>query len=184
MTVSTNLTVPRRAQLAPHPFGYKTKILPQTQHTRHPAKKDTHLDPLSKLTNEQRRPLSRPRSLLALIPRITHPDREPRPVRRKRERSDGRLVARELTQPFFDLVVPDRDRRVRAARCERVVRRVERERVDGPYVVDVVDRLSVALERVLFFLDRWRGIEVLYGDASFDRRGRVPWEGKEGAVCR
>jgi hypothetical protein len=42
-------------------------------------------------------------------------------------------------------------------------------------VVDVVGRLAVALERVLFLLGGRRGVEVCYGDATFDRSGRVPW---------
>jgi hypothetical protein len=71
-------------------------------------------------------------------------------------------------------MVPDGNGGVRAARRERVVRRVEGERVDGPYVIYVVYRLSVTLERVLFFLDGRRGVEVFYGDATFYRGRRVP----------
>lgn len=79
-----------------------------------------------------------------------------------------------MAQPLFDLVVPDGDGGVRAARRERVVRRVEGERIDRPNVVDVVDRLAVALERVLFFLDGRRGVEVLNGNAALDGGRRVP----------
>ena len=92
----------------------------------------------------------------------------------ERERGDRCVVAQVLTQPLFDLVVPDGDGGVRATRRERVVRRVEGERVD------IVDRLAVALERVFFFLHCWRGVEVLYGDAAFDRGGRVSWKVSKG----
>ena len=53
---------------------------------------------------------------------------------------------------------------------------MEGERIDWPNVVDIVDRLAVALERVLFFLDGRRGVEVLYGDAALYGGGRVPWK--------
>jgi hypothetical protein len=44
----------------------------------------------------------------------------------------------------------------------------------GLDVIRVLDRLFVALERVLFFLDGWRGIEVLYRNPALDRDYRVP----------
>jgi hypothetical protein len=53
---------------------------------------------------------------------------------------------------------------------------MEGECVDGPDVVGVIYRLAVALERVLFLLDGWRGVKVLYGDAAFYGGGRVTWE--------
>jgi hypothetical protein len=157
----------------PHPFGYKKKndLRPSTYSSQ---LSETHLDLLSKLTNKERGPLSRTRTLLARIPRVARADREACAVRRERQRGDGSVVARVLAQPLFDLVVPDGDGGVRAPRRERIVRRVEGERIDRPNVIDVVDRLAVALERVLFFLDGRRGVEVLYGNAALDGGRRVP----------
>ena len=44
--------------------------------------------------------------------------------------------------------------------------RVERERIHRPYVVYVVNRLPVALERILLLLRLRTGVEVLHGDPS------------------
>ena len=83
-------------------------------------------------------------------------------------------MARVLAEALFDLVVPNGDGGVGAARREGIVRRVEGESVYGPDVVHVVDRLAVALEGVFFFLDGRRGVEVLDGDAALDGRRGVP----------
>ena len=53
---------------------------------------------------------------------------------------------------------------------------MESECVDRPDVVDVIYRLAMTLERVLFLLDGWRGVEVLYRDAAFNGGGRVTWQ--------
>jgi len=53
---------------------------------------------------------------------------------------------------------------------------VESERVDWPDVVDVVYRLAMTFERVLFLLDGWRGVEVFHSNAAFDGRGRITWK--------
>ena len=56
---------------------------------------------------------------------------------------------------------------------------MEGQRVYGPDVVHVIDRLAVALERVLFFLHGWRWVEVFDGYATLDGRRGVPWKVKK-----
>ena len=51
------------------------------------------------------------------------------------------------------------------------LRRMEREIVDGPYVIDVVDRLSVTFKRILLLLSLGTRIEILNRDPPL-RRGR------------
>ena len=82
------------------------KVKPGT-HRGKPAKKMTHLDLLSKLTNKERGPLSSTRTLLARVPRIARADRQAQAIRRKRQRSDGCVVFGVLTKSLFNLVVPD-----------------------------------------------------------------------------
>ena len=45
---------------------------------------------------------------------------------------------------------------------------MEGQRIDRPYVVYVVNGLSVAFESVLLLLSLWTGIEVFYSYATFD----------------
>jgi hypothetical protein len=182
--VSTNLacdhsspsTTPQ-VQLEPHPLGYNKQN--STSHQRLAASrpaKQTHLDLLPELTNKQRRPLSCTSALFSCVPRVARTDRQTGAISRKRQCSDRGVVARVLPKPLFDLVVPDRNSGIRATGCERIVRRVESQRIDRPDVVNVVNCLAMTLERVLFFLDGRRWIKVFYGDSALDRRGCVPWQ--------
>lgn len=112
--------------------------------------------------------------LLAHIPIIPHPHRQPRSIAVERKRTDGVAELGVLPQPFLNLVVPDGDGRVGACGGEGVVYGVERERVDGVHLVDVVDGVAVAFEGVFFGLRGGGGVEVFDGDAALDGGGRVP----------
>ena len=50
---------------------------------------------------------------------------------------------------------------------------MECEGVDGPYMIDVVDGLSVALECVFLLLNLGAWVKVLHSDAPLDRSGRI-----------
>lgn len=143
-------------------------------------------------------PLRRLRAHLAFLPRVADTNCEPCAVLIEFDRRNRRVVFRVLSQPLLGLVVPDRHRSVRARRCKGTItesqrslvsfsltgeesaaagngclHRVERKRIDRPYVVDIINGLSVALERVLLILGLGIGIEVLHSDTSFYRTGRV-----------
>ena len=51
---------------------------------------------------------------------------------------------------------------------------MESERVDRPDVVDILDRLAVALERIFFILSLLARIKVLDADTAFDRTDGIP----------
>ena len=90
--------------------------------------------------------------LLILISGITHPNCHLHPITGKRNRRRRPRELEVLPQPLLDLVIPDRHGSIRTRRSEGVESGMEGEGVDGPEVVDVVDGLAVAFERIFFFL--------------------------------
>ena len=92
----------------PHPFGCRRRMSEPVQGYANQLT-TTHLNFLSRLTDEQRWPLSSTRAFFTLIPSIARADRQSRAVRRKGKRGDGDSVALVLTEAFFDLMVPDGD---------------------------------------------------------------------------
>lgn len=73
-------------------------------------------------------------------------------------------------------MIPDRYCAIRPGRRECVVNGVEREGVDGPDVVDLVDRLAVGFEGVLLGLGCGGGVEVFDCYATFCGSGCVAWK--------
>ena len=100
------------------------------------------------------------------------------------------MILGVLPETLLQLVVPDGYRTVRAGRCEGIItitvgsvhlgirelrglHRMEGKCIDGPYVVDVINGLTVALERILLFLNFGAWIKVFNGNSSLDRGGCV-----------
>ena len=48
------------------------------------------------------------------------------------------------------------------------VHRMESKRVNRPHVVHIINRLSVALERIFLVLDLWTWVKVFHTDPAFD----------------
>jgi hypothetical protein len=146
------------------------------QNIKKEQRNETHLNLLPN------RPYTQPRRnsislqpFLTLIPRITDPNRNLRPIAIKRNSRHRPGELGVLSQPLLHLVVPDRHGSVGTRRGEGVEGGMEGERVDGPDVVDVVDGLAVAFECVFFFLGGGGRVEVFDGDAAFDGGGCVSW---------
>ena len=112
-------------------------------------------------------------ALLTLIPCITNPHRYLRTVAVERDRRHWPREPGILPQPLLNFVVPDGYGAIRTSRCKGVESWVEGEAVDGPYMVNIVDRLAVTFECVFLFLRRGRGVEVFDSDTTFDRGGCV-----------
>jgi hypothetical protein len=150
------------------------------------------LDLVAECADMYRRPARCRRALLAAIPCVADADGEPAAVCVERDGRHGGGVLGVLPQALLKLEVPDRHGAVRAGRGEGVVAKtnaasaveyandkedahgVEGKRIHGPDVVDIVNRLPVALECVLFVLHLGRSVKVLDRNAPLDRRCRVP----------
>ena len=55
----------------------------------------------------------------------------------------------------------------------RDVHGMESKRVNRPYVIYIIDSLSVALERIFLVLDLWTWVKVFHTDPAFDRADRI-----------
>lgn len=136
------------------------------------------------MTNKDTRRPSSLGTLLSLVPCVADADSELRAIGVECDGRHRGVVLGVLAQTLLELVVPDGYRAVRAGRGKGIVPAatsalsicanervyshwVECERVDRPDVIDVVDSLAVALERVLLLLHFGAGVEVFDGDTSF-----------------
>ena len=55
------------------------------------------------------------------------------------------------------------------------VHRMESKCVNRPHMIHIINRLSVALERIFLVLDLWTWVKIFYTDPAFDRADRIAY---------